>query len=190
MLAARHANRPVETTPLEACSSDALDTDLDPSRQEFLAWLGIHRVACSENHLRAVLQDAPQRARKGMKTLRELREEAQHVVEVRSVDDNMDEEEACEKDAEKDEEEGTCMAEDRQLRLRRLEGAVLEEGMAVGSRLLEVDIDDDRSEEVEEGAEEEEGHGGMQWPDCKAQRANVAEKGVAGKEEFPLNSSY
>lgn len=114
-----------------------------------------------------VLPDAPQHARRAMKTLRELRGEAQHVVEEHSVDGNMDEEEAYEKDVEMGEEEDTYMAGVRLIPLRQLAGAVLEEDMAAGSRLL-VDIDDDRNVEVE-------GHGATQWLGCTVPMANVAE---------------
>lgn len=65
-----------------------------------------------------VLQDAPLHARKAMMTRRELRVEAQHVVEEDSVDENsMDAEEACGKDVEMDEAD-TCREEVRRLHLR------------------------------------------------------------------------
>ena len=136
--------------------------------------MGSRLVACSENLLLAVLQDAPQHARRVMKTLRELHGEAQHVVEEHSVDGSMDEEEACEKDVEMDEEEGTYMAAVRQYLQRCLPDAVPAEDKEEGSRLL-VDIDDGESTEVVVG------HDAMLSLGCTVLMANVAEKVVAAK---------
>lgn len=112
MLQAGHESRLEETIPCEAYHSLVvpLDTEVVVLRQEFLASRETRRVACS-GILLVVLQDAPQHARRVTTTLRELHVEAQHVVEEHSVDDNMDEEEACGKDVEMDEVEDTYKGE-------------------------------------------------------------------------------
>ena len=75
-----------------------------------------------------VLQDAPLHARKAMMTRRELRVEAQHVVEEHSVDVySMDAGVAYGKDVEMGAAD-TCKAEDRLIRWGHLE----EEGAAPG----------------------------------------------------------
>lgn len=139
-------------------------------------------MACSGNHLLVVLQDAPQHARRETKTLRVLREEAQHVVEERSVDDSMDGVEACEKDVGKDEEEGTCTAEVRQIPQRCLVGVVPEEDTAGDSRLLAVGIGDGESTVVGD-------RGVTLLLGCMVRMANAVEKVAAEKEVFPSAAS-
>ena len=70
-----------------------------------------------------VLRDAPQHARTVTMTRRELREEAQHVVEEHNVDDSMDGEVAYVKHVGKDEEADTCTEVGHRVRLHRLVGA-------------------------------------------------------------------
>lgn len=152
-------------------------------RRDCRIWKGNRLTACSENHL-LLVQDAPQRARRETGTLRELRAEAQHVVEEeRSVDDSMDVEVACEKDVEKDDEEveGTYKAGVRLILQQRWEGVVLEEDMEEGSLRREGTAD---GESMEEG-----GHGAMLWLDCKVPTTSAAEKAVAEKEAFPYSAS-
>lgn len=124
-----HARRLEETFPWGAFHSwvaAASDIDLVALPLVFLPWRESHRLACWGILLLVVLQDAPQRARRVMTTLRGLRGEAQHVVEEHSVDDSMDEEEAYEKDVEMDEEVGTYKGADPLLfRTRHWADAVL-----------------------------------------------------------------
>lgn len=138
-------------------------------RQEFLASQETRRVVCLGILLLVVLQDAPQHARRVMTTLRELRVEAQHVVEEHSVDDNMDEEEAYGKDVEMDEVEDTYKGEAPLVRRKHFADAVHAEpgeGMEVGSR-FPVDTDDDENTEV--GGRDE-----KPWLGCMVQMASGA----------------
>ena len=91
-------------------------------QEAFLVWKeNLRKVLYLVTLHRVVLQDAPLRARKAMMTRRELRVEAQHVVEEHSVDGNsMDAEAAYEKDVEMGEAD-TCKAEGRLIRWDHLE---------------------------------------------------------------------
>jgi hypothetical protein len=149
----------------------------------FLLWSESRPTVCWVILL-TVLQDAPQRARRATTTLRELHEgEAQHALEADNVDDSMDEEVACEMDAEMDEVGTYTEVADQPDPHHYQVDVVLEAvGMEEDIRFPGNKNDGGRMPAAVERDE-------PLSLGCKAPTASVVSAGVAGKEGFPSVAS-